>query len=60
MLLKSPDDTKVVRGHNKAALHRAGNVISAFKFEKSWCFSTVCEELIKAFPKLRQIDTTPK
>ena len=28
VLLKSPDDTKVVRGHNKAALHRAGNVIT--------------------------------
>ena len=60
VLLTSPDDTKVVRGHNKAALHRTGNVISAFKFEKSWCFSTVCEELKKAFPQLGRINTTPK
>ncbi len=55
VLLMSPDDTKVVCGHNKAALHRTGNVISAFKFEKSWCFSTVCEELKKAFPQLGRI-----
>jgi hypothetical protein len=60
VLLRSPDDTKVVRGHSKAALHRAGNVISAFKFEKSWCFSTVCEELNKAFPQLGRINTMPK
>ncbi|CAB4035589.1 Hypothetical predicted protein, partial [Paramuricea clavata] len=60
VLLRSPDDTKGVRGHSKAALHRAGNVISAFKFEKSWCFSTVCEELNKAFPQLGCINTMPK
>lgn len=60
VLLNSPDETKVVRGHGKAALHRGENVISAFKFEKSWCFSTVCEELRKAFPQLENIDTTPK
>ncbi len=58
VLLMSPDDSKVVRGHNKTALHRTGNVISVFKFEKSWCFSTVCKELKKAFPQLgRNINT---
>ena len=60
VLLNNPDDNKVVRGSRKVSLHKAGNVISAFKFEKHWRYSRVYEELLKEFSQLESVKKTPK
>ena len=60
VLLNDPQDVSVVRGARKANLHRSGNVLSAFMFNKSWTALEVCENLERAFPKLNNVEEKPK
>lgn len=60
VLLKNPYDERVVRGSAKAALHRSGNVLNLFEFQKGWSASQVYEKLLYEFPQLQQVGKTPK
>ena len=60
VLLNDPQDVSVVRGAQKANLHRSGNVLSAFMFNKSWTALEVCENLERAFPNLNNVEEKPK
>lgn len=49
ILLTNPTWTKVCTHQTKEQLYQAGNILSAFEFDKSWTYHTIISQIRDGF-----------